>query len=78
MELLDSAQIVFGSPTIGRKSHRWVPDYANFRVYIRQFKETVRLDWLKNVFKRLLRPPINLMSFCSGGCPEAAVVLEIG
>ena len=78
MELPDSAQTVFGSPTAGRKSHRWVPDYANFRVYIRQFRETVRLVWLKNVLKRLLHPPINLMSLCSGGCSEAAVVREIG
>ena len=78
MELLDSAQIVFGSPTAGRKSHRWVPAYANFRVYIRQFRETVRLDWLMNVLERLLHLPINLMSLCSGGCPKAAVVLAIG
>ena len=78
MELPDSAQIVFGSPTAGRKSHRWVPDYANFRVYIRRFKETVRLDWLHNVLKRLLHTPVNLMSLCSGGCPEAAVMLEMG
>ena len=54
-ELPDSAQIVFGSPTAGRKSHRWVPDYPKLRVYIRQFKETVRLDWLKNVLKCLLQ-----------------------
>ena len=38
----------------------------------------MRLGWLKNVLKRLLHPPIDLMSLCSGGCPEAAIVLEIG
>ena len=33
---------------------------------------------MKNVLKRLLHPPINLVSLCSGSCPEAAVVLEMG
>jgi hypothetical protein len=71
-------QLLIGLPTIHSDNYRLLLDLTGARVYVRAARETMRLDKLERVVRRLRAAPGTVLSLCSGLCVELYVMLELG
>ena len=71
-------QLLIGLPTIRSRNYKLLLDLGGCRVYVRAVFETIRLDVLSKVLKRLKAEPAVVLSLCAGLCVELYVMLELG
>ena len=77
-EMPRGIQLLVGLLTIHSVNYRLLLDMAGSRIYVRAVGETMRLDALAKVVKRMASAPGTVLSLCSGMCIELYVMLELG
>jgi hypothetical protein len=76
IDIPDKIDLVLGLPEIKRL--RLAPFLHDYRAYVLAYKETIRLDDLRRIRRRLNSAPWNIMSLCGGIEPQISTLLELG
>ena len=76
IDIPDKIDMVLGLPEIKRL--RLAPFLHDYRVYSLAYHETIRLDDLRRIRRRLCSTPWNILSLCGGIEPQISTLLELG
>jgi hypothetical protein len=78
LNLPRNAQLVIGAGKMMTQDTGISVDLPRFRSYAHDHNETIRMDWLPRVVKRLKSPTIDILSICGGLETQITVLEELG